>query len=163
MEANKAECSRGGTANKAMLQGRKKKKLKSETTRRHGTEWEALQSLLIVVCCQMRLTLSSVSSQAAMEQFSLQWQPGSFSFLLSFSLMQFQSSKQTRHVLSSGSSIPWKMTERGLHSSRSEHIQHRGSEPNTGPLSGVKTIYPSSCKTCCSEMVMFGGKHTAIM
>lgn len=52
---------------------------------------------------------------------------------------------------------------RGLHSSRSEHIQHRGSEPNTGPLSGVKTIYPSSCKTCCSEMVMFGGKHTAIM
>lgn len=110
MEANKAECSRGGTANKAMLQGRKKKKLKSETTRRHGTEWEALQSLLIVVCCQMRLTLSSVSSQAAMEQFSLQWQPGSFSFLLSFSLMQFQSSKQTRHVLSSGSSIPWKMT-----------------------------------------------------
>lgn len=38
-------------------------------------------------------------------------------------------------------------------SSRSEHILHRGSQSNAGPLSQVKPNYASSFKTCHSEML----------
>lgn len=63
---------------------------------------------VIAHCCVLSNEINPFISlgHAAMEQFSLQWQPGSFSFLLTFSLMQFQSGKQTPRVLSSGSSVP---------------------------------------------------------
>lgn len=63
---------------------------------------------VITHCCVLSNEINPFicSCQAAMEQFSLQRQPGPLSFLLAFSLMQFQSNKQTHRILSSGSSVP---------------------------------------------------------
>lgn len=80
------------------------KKLQMKQCRGVEGEWEALESLLIVVCCQMGLTLSSVQTKQP-------WTSSHFSGSLAHSpvyvsLMPFRSSKQTRGVLPSGGSVP---------------------------------------------------------
>lgn len=58
-------------------------------------EREALESLLIVVCCQMRLTLSSVQTEQPRSSSHFSDSLARSPFLLRFSLMRFQSGKQT--------------------------------------------------------------------
>ena len=164
MEANKAECSRGGAANKAMLQEKKKKKKVEEwnnTKERDG----AGGCGAITHCCVLSNEINPFirSSQAATEQLSLQWQPGSFSFLLPFPLMQFQSSKQTRRVLSSGGSIPWKMTSAACQQPVGAHFSIAGQSLTLDLCQGSKQTTLLPVRPVAPKLVCSVGKHIAVM
>lgn len=85
----------------------------------------------ITHCCVLSNEINPFicSRQAAEEQFSLQWQASSFTFLLTLSLMRFQSSKQTHSALSSANTVV------GINSSC--HLSRR-TVSSTGPAARVK-------------------------
>lgn len=137
-----------------------------------GRQWEAPEPLLIVECCQVALPLSSVQAKHP-EQVSLSVTAGLVPpFLSLFSLMQFQFSKQTHRVLSSGSSVPLKMTgvswttagwSTGRIMGQGRTQSHHKSKPNFLPSChndyknvGMESWNPSAKKVemevCCNSL-----------
>lgn len=104
-----------------------------------------MESLLIVVCCQMKLTLSSPqANQRAVLTSVTAW----------LGLLSSRSSFDAVPVRHTNSTFPFIRLQRSikddwgdLHGSQSEHIQLLGSEPHAGLVLQVRAGLPSSCQS----------------